>query len=158
MNRQAPQVAASPVKPIPFPHLFQRALVGAVAALIVARPLALGDDPGRLRLISGGGPVSFNWCVFLVLIAAGVWRIAYARTRPAKWTLTLAPLLLVVVGIIAFASSRLGDRYARPGLFIGWEWVAIAAGAFLVRRVSATASDSRGLLNVFLASAVSVGG
>src|SRR5947207_227771 len=102
MKRQTPQVTEPPAKPIPFPHLFERALVGVVAALIVARPVVSGDDPGRSRLISGGGPVSFNLCVFLVLAGYCVWRVAFARTRPTKRGFVLVPLLLAAVGIIAF--------------------------------------------------------
>src|SRR5262245_45323177 len=158
MNRQTAQVVAPPAKPIPLPILFERALVGAVAALVVARPLVTGDDPGRLRLTSGGGPVSFNLCVLIILVAAGVYRLAYARTRPARWDFLLVPLLLVGVGVFAFISSRLDDRYARPGLYMAWEWIALGAAVFLVRRVTANANDSRGLLNALLASAVSIAG
>lgn len=158
MNPQTAHVAASPAKPIPFPIIFERALVGAVAALVVARPLVAGDDPGRLRLISGGGPVSFNLCVLILLVAAGVYRLAYAKTHPARWDFLIVPLLLIGVGVIAFVSSRMGDRYARPGLFIAWEWIALGTAVYLTRRVTASENDSRGLLNVLLASAVSVGG
>jgi hypothetical protein len=158
MNRPTPKVAIPPAKPIPLPILFERALVGAVAALVVARPLVTGDDPGRLRLTSGGGPVSFNLCLLIVLVAAGVYRLAYARTRPARWDFVFVPLLLVAVGATAFVSSRLPDRYSRPGLFISWEWIALGVAVYLVRRVTAGPNDSRGLLNVLLASAVSIGG
>src|SRR5262245_59663915 len=133
MNRQTARVAEPPAKPIPFPIIFDRVLVGAFAALVVARPLVTGDDPGRLRLTAGGGPVAFNLCVLIVLVAAGVYRLAYARTRPAHWDFVLVPLLLAGVGVIAFVSSRLGDRYARPGLFIAWEWIALGAAVYLAR-------------------------
>jgi hypothetical protein len=158
MKRQPPAVVEAIAKPIPFPLVFERVLLGALAALIVARPLVIGDDPGRLRLTSGGGPVSFNLCIFLLLVAAGVWRVAFARTRPACWLFALPALALAAVGVAAYWSSRNPDRYARPGLFIAWEWVALAVIVYLVRRLAASVNDNRGLLNVLLASAVSVGG
>src|SRR5829696_2906109 len=74
-----------PPTPIPLPGLLNRALVGAFAALVAARALAPGDDPGRLRLTSGTGGVSFNLCVFLVLFGAILWRAVYGRGRPTYW-------------------------------------------------------------------------
>jgi hypothetical protein len=118
--------------------------------------LVAGDDPGRLRLTAGSGSVSFTLCLLIVLIGFAVWRAAFGRGRPARWA--IVPLLLAGIAVAAFASSRLGDRYARPGLFIAWEWVTLAVGYYLTRRLTASANDSRGLLNVLLASAVSVGG
>jgi hypothetical protein len=140
--------------------VFERTLVGAFAALVAARPLVAGDDPGRLRLTSGAGPVSFTLCLLVVLVGFAVWRAAFGRRRPARWA--IVPLFLAGVAVVAFASSRLadrlGDRYARPGLFIAWEWVGLAVAYYLARRLTVSANDSRGLLNVLLASAVSVGG
>src|SRR3954471_6146176 len=157
MNRphRSTPASAKP-QPVPFPVLSDRILVGAFAALVAARPLVAGDDPGRLRLTSSGGPVSFTLCLFLVLIGFAVWRVAFGRGRPARWP--VVPILLAAVGVIAFASSRLGDRYARPGLFVGWEWIGLAVAAYLARRLTASANDSRGLINLVVASAVSVGG
>jgi len=125
MNRQ-PVRPATPSKPsLPLPVLLDRALVGALAALVAARPLAAGDDPGRLRLTSGTGAVSFNLCVFVVLFGAVLYRAVSGGGRP-RWA--LVPLLLAGVGVAAFWSSQLPDRYARPGLFVAWEWGAVAAG------------------------------
>lgn len=143
-------------KPVPLHSLLDRALVGAFAALVVARPLVPGDDPGRLKLTASGGPASFTLCLLVVLIGFAVWRAAFGRGRDGRWP--QVPLLLAGVGVAAYASSRLGDRYARPGLFVGWEWVGLAVAAYLARRLTASGADSRGLMNVVLATAVSVGG
>jgi hypothetical protein len=155
MNRPSRR---SPPRPqaVPLPPIFERTLVGAFAALVAARPLVAGDDPGRLRLTSGGGSVSFTLCLLVVLIGFCVWRAAFGRGRAARWA--IVPLGLTGLAIAAFLSSRLGDRYARPGLFIAWEWVALAVGYYLTRRLAASPNDSRGMLNVLLASAVSVAG
>jgi hypothetical protein len=70
----------------------------------------------------------------------------------------VVPLLLAGVGVAAFVSSQLGDRYARPGIFIAWEWIALSAAVLLTRELFASTTDSRGLLNVMLATVVSVAG
>jgi len=159
MSRRFPSPGDSrtPPDPVPLPILLDRILVGAFAALVVARLIVPGDDPGRLRLTSGGGPVSFNLCVFLVVLGAILWRIAYEHGR-LDWSAAVAPLLLAGVGVSAYVSSQLGDRYARPGLYIAWEWLAIAATAYLTRRLASSVADSRGILNVLIATAVCVAG
>src|SRR5438270_2635290 len=155
MNRpNRPVPPKSP--PVPLSAVMDRVLVGAFAALVVARPLVAGDDPARLRLTDSGGPVSFNLFLMLVLIGFAVWRVAAGRGRPAGWA--VVPGLLAAVGVVAYGSSRLPDRYARPGLFVMWEWVGLAVAYYLARRLTASAADSRGVLNVLVASAVSVGG
>src|SRR5262245_30811780 len=146
----------APAETVPLSALLDRAVVATFAALVVARPLVPGDDPGRLRLTTSGGPLSFNLCLFAVLLGAVLWRAAYGRSRPIR--LELAALLLAGVGVVAWASSQIVDRYARPGLFIGWEWVAVAVAFLLTRWLGSSLSDSRGFLNVLLATAVSVAG
>jgi len=159
MNRRRllPRDSPTPAAPIPLPTLLDRALVGVFVALVVARLIVPGDDPGRLRLTSGGGAVSFNLCVLVVLLGAIVWRIAYGRGR-LDWSAALVPLLLACVGVTAYVSSQLGDRYARPGLYIAWEWMVVAAAVYLTRRLASSVADSRGVLNVLLATAVCVAG
>lgn len=138
---------------VPIPVLLERSLIAGLTALIVARPLVSGEDPGRLRLTAGTGPVSFNFCVLLLLFAATLWRAFHFRQR-ASWP--IVPLLLASVGIVAFISSQLTDRYARPGLFVAWEWISLAGIVYLTRQLAASHADSRGLLNAIVASAVSV--
>src|SRR5436305_1286827 len=82
-----PSRPPSPPKPQPIPVsiLSDRVLVGAFAALVAARPLVAGDDPGRLRLTSSAGPVSFTLLLLVVLVGFAVWRLAFGRGRPARW-------------------------------------------------------------------------
>ncbi len=144
---------AKAISTVPIPILLERSLVAALTALIVARPLVSGEDPGRLRLTAGTGPVSFNFCVLLLLFATTLWRVLHVRHR-ASWP--IVPLLLASVGMVAYISSQLADRYARPGLFVAWEWISLAGIVYLTRRLAASHADSRGLLNAIVASAVSV--
>jgi hypothetical protein len=153
MNREPPRSVAFPVS---LPILFERCLIGSFVALMVARPLVAGDDPGRLRLTSGGGSVSLNFFLLLVLLATALWQAVYARTRSTVWA--VVPILAATVGVVAFVSSQLGDRYARPGLFIAWEWVAVAIASYLAYRLFTSESNCRGLINAMIASAVSVAG
>jgi hypothetical protein len=156
MNRQPARPVAASKPSLPLSVLLERSLVGAFAALVVARALAPGNDPGRLRLTSGTGSVSFNLCLFILLFGALLWRALAATGRPVRWT--VVPLLFAGVGVAAFISSQLSDRYARPGLYVAWEWIAIAAAAFLARFLVPSVADSRGILNVLLATAVCVAG
>jgi hypothetical protein len=124
---------------------------------MVARPLVAGDDPGRLRLTSGGGGVAFNFVLMLVFVGYTLWRAVYAKTRSKAWA--IVPIVLALVAVGAFASSRIDEgRYARPGLFIAWEWIAVAVATYLADRLFRTDSDCRGLINAIVACAVSVGG
>src|SRR5262245_14705804 len=148
MHRRTVQSPAAPARSesIPLPDLLDRAVVGTFAALVVARPLVAGDDPGRLRLTSPGGPLSFNLCLFGVLVAALLWRAAYGRARPIR--LSVVALLLANianVGVVAWLSSQMGDRYARPGVFVFWEGVAVAVGVLLMRWVVTWLSESRAM-------------
>jgi hypothetical protein len=133
-------------------QLGERILVGALTALIVARPLVLGDDPGRLRLTSGGGPLWLNLLTFLLLLG---WAVSRGITRRR---LVVGPYLIVVVGFLmvagcAFASAAQPDRYQRPGWFIAWDWVAYAALAFVAGQLAANVAIARGLVAALIATA-----
>ena len=162
MNRRKPALPSTPTvrpEPIPLPALLDRALVGALVALVVARSLVAGDDPARLRLTSGGGPISFNLCVFLVFLGAIVWRIAYGRGRPDRWAVVVPLLLAELPWRHTSARGSMAATDTRgPGVFVAWEWGAIAAAVYLTRRLVPSVADSRGLLNVLVATAVSVAG
>ena len=91
----------------------------------------------------GTGPVSFNFCVLLLLFATTLWRAFHVRHRTLS--LPIVPLLLAGVGIVAYVSSQQADRYARPGVFVAWEWISLAGIVYLTRRLAASNADSRGL-------------
>src|SRR5262249_19765175 len=103
MNRRQllPRDLPTPPAPIPLSPLLVRSLYGALAALGCACLRVPAAEPGRLRLTSGGGPVSFNLCVFLVLLGAILWRVPYGGAR-LGWSAVLVPLLLADVGVAAY--------------------------------------------------------
>jgi hypothetical protein len=143
------------MKDRPFPSV-DRVLVGAFAALIVARPLVDAADPGRLRLTTSTGPLSFNLLLFVLLAIVAVRRAVFGGPRLGRSA--LVPLMLLGVAVVSIVGTSIGDRYARPGLFIAWEWTALAAAFVLARILTPSAEDARGIRNVLIASVVSIAG
>ena len=130
-------------------------LLGALTALVVARPLVPGDDPGRPRPTAGAGGLSLDLALLLLLTAwAGVRAVGRSAAAPGR----VGGLLLLGVGVACFVSSQRGGRYERPGTFVAGEWLAVAAAFVLTRRLAGHADDARGLTAALLATAVSLGG
>lgn len=146
--------AARPLPAFLTAGLGDRVLLGALAALIVARPLVHGDDPGRLRLTTSGGAMTFNLCVWLVFLGFAVWRVVIVRSQRGLggYSSVFTPMLLLV----AIMVIRSSDAYRRPSEFVFWELVTLAPVYFITRQLAGRVADRRGLVNVFLASAVSV--
>jgi hypothetical protein len=128
-------------------------LVGALTALVVARPLVAADDPGRLRLTSGGGSLTLNLFTLLLLLGWSIWN-GLSR-RPAGRGALGALSLLVVAGLY-FLSAGVAASYQRPGWFIAWDWVIVAALFYLTRQLANEPGMSEGLFGAVLASAVSL--
>src|SRR5579859_4887422 len=53
--------------------LFRRLLLGAVTALVVARPLVAGEDPGRLQAPEAISGLVLNVLWLIVALAGAVW-------------------------------------------------------------------------------------
>ncbi len=134
------------------PGAGERILLGALTALIVARPLVAGDDPGRLRLTSGGGPIVLNMLTFLLLLGWAVWK-GYSRRRLVVGPYLILPVGLLVVAAFIFISAGQPGRYQRPGWFIAWDWVGFAALAFVAGQLATNAAVVRGLIAVLIATA-----
>ncbi len=146
-----PPPAARPSPAFLASGLGDRILLGALAALIVARPLVHGDDPGRLRLTTPGGALSFNLCVWLVVLGLTAWRFVSVRgtSGGGLFGIALMALCLSNVGIYE-------NAYKRPATLIVWEFLALIAAFVIAVQLGQRAADRRGLMNVLLASAVSV--
>ena len=135
--------------------LVERILVGGLAALIVARVLVASDDPGRLRLTSGGGPLIFDILTFILLLG---WSIANAWSKRslARGPAGFVVLGLLVVAVLIFISTNRPDRYQRPGWFIGWDTVSITVICFLAWQLCISETNRRGIVAVLLATAASI--
>jgi MFS family permease len=133
----------------------ERLLIGALTALFVARAFVGADDPARLRLTSGGGPLTLNALTLLLFCAWAVW--FGLSKRPFRggpaW---IVPAALLLVSAFTFASAAGTDRYQRPGWFVGWDWISLSCLCFLTWQLVSTGAVARGLIAVLLATAVSV--
>jgi hypothetical protein len=153
MKPGLPRRSPNPSKPFNRSTIIPRVLVGALTALVVARPLVAGDDPGRLRLTSGGGSLTLNLFTLLLLLGWSIWN---GLSRRAEGRGALGALGLLVVGGLYFLSAGVAASYQRPGWFMAWDWVIVAALFYLSRQLAAEPGMSEGLFGAVLASAVSL--
>jgi len=133
----------------------ERLLVGALVALVIGRFLVAGDDPGRQRLTSGGGPLTLNVLSFVLLFGWSLWRALY------RVPLVVGPSLILVAGLLFTAiwtgiSTAQPDRYRHPGIFITWDWFALTALVFVASQLITDAGRQKRLAAVLIASAGSL--
>ncbi len=146
-------VAPQPESPVsPGPEHLRRVLLGMVTALVVARPLVLGEDPGMLAARTGTSHLVLTLLWFLTAVGWAGWRW---WSRNVSWHAGIVEAALLVASL-AVAFSSLPATYKHPAILIAWEWFALFVGLFLVRQLATTASDQRHLLAAFLASVVSL--
>jgi O-Antigen ligase len=153
MKPGLPRPSPKPSKPFNWSTLIPRVLLGALTALVVARPLVAGDDPGRLRLTSGGGSLTLNLFTLLLLLGWSIWN---GLSRRAADRGALGALGLLMVAGLFFLSAGIAASYQRPGWFMAWDWVIVAALFYLSRQLAAEPGMSEGLFGAVLASAVSL--
>lgn len=153
MNPHATAAHTTPITNRPTgSQLAERILLGALTALIVARPLVAGDDPGRLRPTSGGGPLWLNLLTLLWVLGWGSWH-GITRRRLVVGPFLILSFGLLAIGVVSFISASQADRYQRPGWFIGWDWIAMAALCFVGGQLATSAPLVRGLSAVLIATA-----
>lgn len=134
-------------------------MLGAVTALVVARPLVAGEDPGRLQAPEAVSGIILNFLWLIVALGGAVWLALAARPfRLGGW---LSVGLVGVTGLVLLSAGR-SDGYRQPGWLIAAEWAMIPI-IFILTRELTTDDDpgedsAGGLLAAVLASAVSVAG
>jgi O-Antigen ligase len=133
-------------------EILRRCLLGLATALVVVRPLVLGEDPGMLnRLTSTAGLVlSMLWLVTAVAWAA--WR-AWFRQGVGFGAVELG---LAGVVVLEFVSAFAAARYQHPALLIAGEWFVLLLVFGMVRQLARDPADNRSLLAAVLAMAVSL--
>src|SRR5262245_7130837 len=113
----------------PAPETLRRVLLGSVTAMIVARPLVLGEDPGQLDPWSDTTNLIMSLLWLLAAVGWAAWRMLSGK---ATWYASaVEPGLLAVVGLV-FLSGRVAASYKQPALLIGWEWLVLLAAFCLV--------------------------
>jgi O-antigen ligase len=124
-----------------------------VTALVVARPLVLGEDPGLLDRLSSASGLLLSMLWFVAAVAYAGWRAYFRQEVPGR---CLVEWGLAGVVVLVFVSARGAARYQHPALLIAWEWVVLLLAFGLVRRLARSAEDCRGLLAAVLATGVAL--
>jgi hypothetical protein len=134
-------------------EIVRRVLLGLVTALIVARPLLPGEDPGRSLPTTGiaGQDIAFLW-----LLAAAGWSAWRAWSRQTSWPWSPVELGLTAFVGVVFISAAFAARYKQAAWLVSWEWLAVLAAFVVVRQLPQSAAENRGLLSAVLATAVSL--
>ena len=139
--------------------LAQRVLLGAVTALVVARPLVAGEDPGHAAAPEAVSGLILNVLWLIVALGGAIWLALFGR--PVRWGGWLAVGLIGAAGLVALSASR-SDGYRLPGWLIACEWGLLPILFILTRSLTADddpdADSAGGLLAALLASVVSVAG
>ncbi len=139
--------------------LVARLLLIGVTALLIARPMVLGEDPGLTSDLSDTGSMVLTLFWFMAAAVAALlwaWRPAQENTRSFGVGSMLVGLGLLGTALIAFGSAEFDAPYRFPARLIAWEWFGLFAVFFTVRRVAVSQRAQRGLLTALLASAVSL--
>jgi hypothetical protein len=128
-------------------------LLVLITALIVARPLVLGEDPGLLDYSSSGTGLVLTLLWFLAAVGWAVWRAWSGEASPLLSAVE-GGLLLVVAGVMASAVGA--ASYKHPAWLIVSEWFVFLIVYVLVRQLARTEGENRRLLAAVLASGVSL--
>lgn len=140
--------------------MLRRILLGAVTALIVARPLVLGEDPGLLiRQVAASSLSADSYGLVLTLfwfvIALG-WAGWRAWTGNGRWGIGLIEGGLLLIAGLMFLGAAAVASYKNPAYLIAWEWLALALAFVLVRRLARDDGEQHRLLAALVASAISI--
>jgi O-antigen ligase len=134
--------------------MLRRLLLGAVTALVVARPLVLGEDPG-FTLDRTSFPANLVLTLAWLIIAV-LWASYRIWSGEKGWRGSLVELgLLAVVGSI-FVSAGVAAAYKHPAWLIAWEWLILLIIFCLVRQLLRKPDENRRLLAAILATGVSL--
>ncbi len=133
-------------------ELFRRILLGATAALLTARMLAPGEDPGMLQPASG--PTNLLLPLFWLLTAVG-WGVWRAWSRRGEWRGGLVEAALLLAVLLVFVAAEMAS-YKHTARIIAWDWLILFLVVILVRQLAVSPADRQGLFAVFLAGAAAL--
>ncbi|MCI0380594.1 MAG: O-antigen ligase family protein, partial [Gemmataceae bacterium] len=138
--------------PVSDPDRLRRLMLMLLTAILVARPIVFGEDPGLVADVSSPGGQTLTLFVFLVAAGWAAWHVASGRGgftfSPVEW-----PLLVVVLCTFLSAEAAV---YKHPARLIAWEWLGLFVIFVLVRRMPLSPSEQYGLLAALLATTVAL--
>ncbi len=132
----------------------RRVLLTGAVALLVARPVVPGEDPGLTAPLAS--PAGLVLTQLWLTLAAGwfCWRL-WANVR--RWVGGLIELMLLLIVGLMFLSAAQAARYKHPAWLIAWEWLGFLAAFTVVRQLATKTRDLVGLFSALLASGVMLG-
>jgi len=131
----------------------RRALLGLLTALIVARPLVLGEDPGMTSPLSSASGLVLSVLWFITAVGWGAWR-AWSGQLGWRGSAVEAALLLVVA--LVFFSVPGNTRYKHAGTLVACEWFILLLAFCLVRQLARAREDNQALLAAIVATGLSL--
>ncbi len=133
-------------------EVLRRTLLVLVTALIVARPLVLGEDPGLSSAKSDNTSMVLSFLWLLAGVGWAVWRLLGRR---GEWYVGVVEAALGV-GVVLFFVSAETAANKHPAHIIAWEWLVLLVSFVVVRHLAATPDARHGLFAVFLASGIMI--
>jgi putative inorganic carbon (HCO3(-)) transporter len=131
--------------------MLRKCLLALATAVLVARPLVIGEDPGMLARDADPAGLALLLLWLGGLAAWAGWRLWSGQSELRGGLVDLA-LLGVVVCL--FVSGEVAATYKHPARLIAWHWLGFLTVYFLVRQLAVTAEERHGLYTALLASAV----
>ena len=148
----------SPSAPLPAtpaeraPEIMRRVLLGATTALLAARMLAPGEDPGLLHDSTGAANLILVLLWLLAAVGLAAWRV---WSRRGDWRGGLVETALLIAVVLAFVSAETAG-YRHPARLIAWDWLALFIAVCLIRQLAVSVADQRAVFGVFLAGAAAL--
>jgi hypothetical protein len=150
-----------------------------VTALIVARPLVLGEDAGLTETLADpwGMVLTFLWLFVAVGWAAWrfwlrpglAWRVEGGGTKQnatlhpppstlhdSNWYGGLVQTALLATVALVFVSAERAADYKFPARLIAWEWFGLFLSFFVVRQLAVTPREQHGLFAVVMTGVVAL--
>ena len=154
-----------------------------VTALIVARPLVLGEEPGLSANLADPWGMVLTLLWLLAAVGWAAWRFwlrpasqgSGVRCQgseetsssssltpdprpltPEHWYGGLVQTALLATVALVFVSAELAADYKFPARLIAWEWFGLFVSFLMVRQLAVTPREQHGLFAVVLAGAVAL--
>jgi O-antigen ligase len=123
-----------------------------MTAILVGRPLILGEDPGLSSSLSDPGTFVVSLLTLCTAAAWAGWRLWSKETAWYGGLVEVGLLLIVVASFIGItvASNK------HVAWLISWEWLILLVGFSTLRQLAITRAELQGFLTALLATVVSL--